>query len=80
MIRTVVSLDEEDKRWLDRKAAKEGISMTEVIRRAVRQLRSEETKAQSFDKLLRTTQGIGSGEDGLAIQKRLRNEWQRRSV
>ena len=78
MIRTVVSLDEEDKRWLDKRAAKEGVSMTEIIRRAVRHMRSEESAARSFRRLLAATRGIGSGEDGLAVQKRLRNEWQRR--
>mgnify|MGYP001089396897 CR=1 FL=1 len=78
MIRTVISLDEEDKRWLDKKAAREGIPMAEMIRRAVKRLRTEETEAQTFDRLLRSTSGIGSGGDGLALQRRLRNEWQRR--
>ncbi len=78
MIRTIVSLDEKDKRWLDRKAAREGIPMTELIRRAVKRLRSEETDAAAFDRLLRATSGIGSGEDGLAVQRRLRDEWQGR--
>ncbi len=78
MVRTIISLDEEDKRWLDRKAAEEGVPMTEVIRRAVRRMRSEEKEAQTFGKLLRATQGIGTGEDGLAMQRRLRNEWKRR--
>jgi len=78
MVRTVISLDEKDKRWLDRKAAREGISMTELIRRAVRRLRSEEAAGSAFERLLRATSGIGSGEDGLAVQRRLRNEWQGR--
>jgi Arc/MetJ-type ribon-helix-helix transcriptional regulator len=78
VVRTVISLDEEDKRWLDRKAAREGISMTEMIRRAVKRLRTEETEAKAFDKMLRATSGIGSGENGLAIQRRLRDEWRRR--
>ena len=78
MVRTVVSLDADDKRWLDRKAASEGISMTELIRRAVRKIRSEEAQAIALGELLRLTSGIGSGEDGLEIQKRLRDEWDRR--
>jgi hypothetical protein len=78
MVRTVISLDEDDKRWLDRRAVREGISMTELIRRAVKRFRSEETEAQAFDRLLRATSGIGSGEDGLVVERRLRDEWQRR--
>jgi Arc/MetJ-type ribon-helix-helix transcriptional regulator len=80
MVRTVISLDEEDKRWLDEKASSEGIPMTEVIRRAVRHLRSTEMAAGVFDELLQATSGIGSGEDGLKVQRRLRNEWNRRSA
>lgn len=78
MVRTIISLDEKDKRWLDRKAAREGIPMTELIRRAVKQFRSEEADASAFERLLRSTSGIASGEDGLAVQKRLRDEWQGR--
>ena len=80
MVRTVVSLDEEDKQWLDEKASSEGVPMTEVVRRAVRHLRSEEMAAGEFDELLQATSGIGSGEDGLVVQRRLRNEWNRRSA
>ncbi|MBI3940707.1 MAG: ribbon-helix-helix protein, CopG family [Acidobacteria bacterium] len=76
----MVSIDEDDKQWLDRKAAREGVSMTEVIRRAVRRLRSEEAQAQDFARLLHATSGISQGEDGLAVQRRLRNEWRRRSA
>ena len=78
MVRTVISLDEEDKLWLDQKAASEGIPMTEIIRQAVKRLRSEEQGAQAFERLLRATAGLGSGEDGLAVQRRLRDEWRRR--
>jgi len=75
MIRTVVSLPEEDKRWLDDEAVREGVSMTEIIRRAVSRLRTHTARAKTFDGLLKTTAGIGTGEDGVALQKRIRKEW-----
>jgi hypothetical protein len=77
MIRTVVSLDAEGKRWLDAEAAREGVPMTELIRRAVRQLRRETERLAAFDAMLERTAGIGSGEDGLVVQRRLRDEWER---
>lgn len=77
MIRTIISLEEGDKRWLDAEAAREGVPMTEVIRRAVRRMRQELERATELDALLAATRGIGSGEDGLEVQRRLRNEWQR---
>ena len=78
MVRTVISLDEKDKRWLDRKAAKDHVSMAEVVRLAVRRMRSEEAGQAAFAELLDATAGLGTGEDGLTAQKRLRDEWNRR--
>jgi hypothetical protein len=36
MVRTVVSLDERDKEWLDRKAREQGVTTTTLVRQAVR--------------------------------------------
>jgi hypothetical protein len=80
MIRTVVSLSEDDKRWLDAEAEREGVSMTEVVRLAVSRLRAETRRARTFDNLLKTTAGIGTGEDGVALQKKLRKEWDGRTA
>jgi Arc/MetJ-type ribon-helix-helix transcriptional regulator len=75
MVRTVIALATEDKRWIDRKAAAEGVSMSEVVRRAVRRMRTEESRRASYARLLESTAGIRSGEDGLTAQRRLRDEW-----
>lgn len=76
MVRTVIALDEDDKRWLDRKAKEEGVPMTELIRRAVRLLRRQAPSAHdSLDDLLRTTSGLWRHDDGLSYQERLRGEW-----
>lgn len=76
MVRTVISLDANDKRWLDRRAAEEGIPMTELIRRAVRLLRDQApVDHQSLDELLTATSGLWKHGDGLSYQERLRGEW-----
>ena len=80
MVRTVISLDRQVKGWLDRKAAKDGVSMAAIIRMAVSRLREEERACREFDAMLKATSGIGNGEDGLKVQERLRNEWKRRSA
>jgi len=80
MVRTVVSLPEDDKRWLDAEAKREGVSMTAVIRMAVSRLRAETRRAKTFDNLLKTTAGIGTGEDGVALQRKLRKEWDGRTA
>ena len=75
MVRTIISLDEPDKKWLDNKAAKLGLSRAEIVRRLVIRMRHEEES--SYGKLLNETSGIWSEGDGLAYQDRMRDEWTR---
>ena len=77
MPRTVISLDEKDKRRLDRKAVEEGVSITELIRQAVRRMRSEEQKGRLSASLCGRQRALVQEKMGLMIQKRLRNEWKR---
>lgn len=78
MIRTVISLDEADKRWLDREAEQQHVSMTEVVRQAVQALRaSREEHRTEFDALLADTAGIWREGDGLRWQEQQRDEWSR---
>jgi ribbon-helix-helix CopG family protein len=75
MIRTIISLDPDDKEWLDRKAREERTPMAQLVRRAIGRLRQEESKPSRFERLLRRTAGSQSFGDGLAVQRRLRREW-----
>lgn len=76
MVRTIVSLDDDDKRWLDGRAAREGVPMTELIRRAVRLLRRETGRERpDLDDLLDRTAGIWRKGDALRYQRELRREW-----
>ncbi|TAK44035.1 MAG: CopG family transcriptional regulator [Betaproteobacteria bacterium] len=76
MIRTVISLDPEDKAWLDRAARRDGLPMTRLVQRAIRRLREEsEARPAGFERLLRETAGTWKRGDGLAWQRRLRREW-----
>lgn len=80
MIRTVISLDAEDKAWLDRTARCQRKTMTQLVRQAVRRLRQEsQSDPTQFDRLLHDTHGIWKSGDGLAYQKKLRREWDRRT-
>ena len=76
MIRTVISLDEDDKLWLDQHAARLRTTMTQLVRLAVRRLRSEEERLDvPFDELLERTRGIWPAGDGLAYQRSVRRGW-----
>lgn len=79
MIRTLISLDDEDKTWLDRRAKEEGLTMTQLVRNAVKRYREQcEASAgePSLDQLLQRTAGIRQGGDGLAWQQEVRGEWE----
>jgi len=77
MRRTVIGLDAEDKDWLDRRARKERVSMTEIVRRAIRRYRQEMGNEPNDDihALLQQTRGSWCGSDGLEYQNRIREEW-----
>lgn len=76
MKRTVISLDEGDKEWLDQRARQEGVPMTELVRRAVRLLRARLERGElTFEQLLEQTRDTWPAEDGLDYQRRLRDEW-----
>lgn len=78
MIRTVISLDESDKAWLDQEAAMHHLPMTEVVREAVRLLRStREPGGGEVDELLASTAGCWPEGDGLDWQRKRRDEWAR---
>jgi hypothetical protein len=79
MVRTVISLDLEDKAWLDRQARRERIPMTRLVQRAVQRLRHEaEANPSGFERLLRETSGVRKFGDGLTYQRKLRGEWGKR--
>jgi Ribbon-helix-helix protein, copG family len=78
MVRTVVSLDAHDKKWLDRKAREEGVTMTTLVRRAVRALRlkgaSDDNGEPAFNEILRMTKGTWRKGDAAAWIRKLRRE------
>lgn len=73
MTRTVVALDNDIKKWIDAKAARDGVPMTELVRRALQQYREHEE--QSVERLLSATSGTWTAGDGLEYQQNLRDEW-----
>ena len=73
MIRTIISLEPDDKSWLDRRSKESGVPMSELVRRAVRRMRQQEEA--SFEQLLDDTSGLWNQGDGLDFQRRARSEW-----
>ena len=78
MPRTVVSLSDEDESWLAFRAKTEGVSMAELIRRAVREYREgyDNGGQQQFRELLERTRGCWRQGDGMGYQDDLRDTWE----
>ncbi|HEJ83206.1 MAG TPA: hypothetical protein ENO25_01435 [Desulfobacteraceae bacterium] len=73
-VRTIVTISEEDKIWIESYSRTAGISMAEAIRKGIAQLREREEK-NIYSKLIEETQGTWTKEDGLEYQEKLRSEW-----
>ncbi len=72
--RTIITVSEEDKLWLENYSRSYGISMAEAIRRGITRLKVEEGQS-TYERIVRHTRGIWQKEEGLEYQKKLRNEW-----
>ena len=77
MPRTIISLDEEHKAWLDQQSALRRVPMTELVRQAVREfrIREQHRSKPSLQEVLERTAGIWRAGDGLKYQERIRKEW-----
>jgi hypothetical protein len=73
MTRTIISLEPEEKLWLEQRAQAQGVSMARLVREAIRRLRQQEQV--SLEEVLKETSGLWRKGDGLAYQRRLRKEW-----
>jgi len=76
VVRTIISLDNQDKKWLDETARREGKPMTGVIREAIREYRTHHKAGEpTTEELLEKTQGTWKNGDGLKYQRKIRSEW-----
>ncbi len=81
MPRTIISLNDDDKRWLDRQARQRRVSMTSLVAEAVNEyrVRQEAAERPDFDQALKDSAGLWRRGDGLDWQQRMRSEWDERS-
>lgn len=80
MTRTIVSIPEDEKKWLESYGRRHRISSAEVVRRAIREYRLRES-GKSLAKVLRETAGRWTSLKGDTRDHvdALRDEWERKT-
>jgi hypothetical protein len=76
-VRTLIAFEAAQKSWLDRRSRSMGRPVAQLVRDAVDLARRAEKGADRTDwaGALASVKGIRKGEDGLATQLKLRQEW-----
>jgi hypothetical protein len=76
--RTIITISEQEKRWLTAYSGLQGVSLAEAVRRGIACLKAAEGDA-SYRKLIQNTRGIWNRGDALRYQEEIRSEWEKRS-
>jgi hypothetical protein len=72
--RTIITLSEEDKQWLESYSRAHEVSLAEAIRQGIRRLKDAELE-RTYRTLVQGTRGIWKKGEGLKYQRELRSEW-----
>ena len=75
MVRTIVTIEDSDKRWLDKYSDRHGQSTAQTIRSAIREFQKK-AQENSYRGVLRGTAGLLNGkDDSVSFVRKLRKEW-----
>lgn len=79
MVRTVITIPESDKEWLEKYSRRHEQSLAETVRQAIHCYQEQISGGERSD-ILRETAGMwrNRGKDGLEYQRELREEWEER--
>ena len=75
--RMIVTLPEEDRRWLEGYSHAQKVSIAESIRKGIQRLKIEDTQ-KIYRRLVEGTYGLWKKGDGLKYQIKIRSEWRGR--
>ena len=75
MVRTIVTIEESDKRWLDRYSDRHNHSTAETIRLAIKEFQKK-MRSGDYRRILKNTAGIFKDkDDSVLFVRKLREEW-----
>ena len=73
-VRTIITISQEDKQWLESYSSLHNMSVAEAIRRGIRKLKAAEF-LENYQTLVLNSKGLWKKGDGLNYQKQIRTEW-----
>ena len=78
MVRTVITLDEEEKKWLDCYSQTHRQSLAKTVRLAIQQFHKRQQKGHDRQ-VLEKAYGMWDGQNGDAVDyvRKIRSEWER---
>jgi len=76
-VRTIITLSEEDKQWLESYSSLHHMSVAEAVRRGIRKLKEAEF-SENYQTLVLNSKGLWKKGDGLTYQKQIRTDWDSR--
>ncbi|MBI2094873.1 MAG: hypothetical protein HYT89_01750 [Candidatus Omnitrophica bacterium] len=75
MVRTIVTIEESDKKWLDRYSHRHDQSTAQTIRFAIKNFQKK-SRESDYRKTLKDTTGLLKGkDDSVRFVRKLREEW-----
>ena len=76
MMRTIVTIESSDKRWLDRYSERHQQSTAKTIRLAIKEFQKK-TREGNYRNVLKQTAGLfkGDKDDSVRFVRKLRGEW-----
>jgi len=74
--RTIITISEQEKRWLAAYSGLHGVSLAEAVRRGIACLKATEG-LDAYRKIVQNTAGIWKRGDALHYQAEVRSEWER---
>lgn len=72
--KTIITISEQEKRWLTSYSALHGVSLAEAVRRGIACLKAAEGH-DAYCKIVRNTAGIWKRGDALRYQEEMRSAW-----
>jgi len=72
--RTIITISEQEKRWLAAYSGLHGVSLAEAVRRGIACLQVAEGQ-DTYRQIVTSTAGIWNRGDGLDYQRQIRSEW-----